>query len=98
MIEEIYKVVREIPNGKVTTYGRLAKFLKIRSPRYVGKILHNNPNCNLTPCHRVVFADGKLSHSYAFGGIKKQKEKLKKEGVFFKKNNVDLTKSLFDKI
>lgn len=42
------------------------------------------------PCHGVVFADGSLSKNYAFGGLKKQKEKLEKEGVIFKGNKVNL--------
>ncbi len=86
---EVYKIVSKIPKGKVMTYGQIAKKLKI-SPRLVGSILHANKDPKNIPCHRVVFADGSLSKSYAFGGIAKQKEKLMKEEVKFIKGKVVL--------
>ncbi len=85
--EKIYNLVGKIPEGKVITYGAIAKIVGT-SPRAVGKILHNNKNPNGVPCHRVVFGDGSLSSSYAFGGIKKQKEKLTNEGLKFLNNRV----------
>lgn len=91
----IYTLIKKIPKSKVTTYGIIAKILKLKSPRIVGKILHQNKNPNKYPCHRVVFSDGKLSKSYAFGGLKAQKEKLVKEGITFLKNRVNLKKHLF---
>lgn len=89
----IYALVSQIPKGKVTTYGQIAKTLKLTSPRLVGRILHANTNPQQIPCHRVVFADGKLSVAYVFGGYRKQKEILIAEGVVFKGDKVDLTKS-----
>lgn len=77
------------------TYGQIAKILKINSARLVGQILHQNKKPKKIPCHRVVFGDGALSKSYAFGGIKKQTEKLKKENVTFIENKVNLKYSKF---
>jgi len=91
----VYRLVAKIPKGKVTTYGQIAKKLKMKSARLVGQILHNNSDPVKTPCHRVVFADGKLSKSYAFGGAKKQKEKLMNEGITFVKNKIDFKTFLY---
>lgn len=93
--DRIYQVVQKIPQGKVMTYGQIARIANVATPRVVGFALHVNPDSDLTPCHRVVFADGSLTPGYAFGGEDVQKEKLEKEGVKFLKNGkVDLSNSL----
>lgn len=79
----VYHLVSLIPKGKVLTYGKVAEILSIKSPRLIGRILHQNKNPKKVPCHRVVFADGALSKSYAFGGLKGQYLRLKNEGVEF---------------
>lgn len=91
----VFEVLKQIPKGKVITYGQIAKYLKIKSPRLVGRILHKNKDSKNIPCHRVVFTDGSLSNSYAFGGEKKQRERLKNEGVRFVDNKIDLEKYRF---
>lgn len=91
--EKVHTFVQKIPKGKVATYGQLAKLAgNAHAARAVGNIMKNNPDMNTTPCHRVVASDGKLT-GYAFGGIFAKKAKLKKEGVHFFGNRVDLTKS-----
>lgn len=47
----------------------------------VGKVLHNNPDPTTIKCHRVVYKDGSLSQNFAFGGISKQAELLRSQGV-----------------
>lgn len=95
--EKVYKVVSKIPKGKVLTYKKVAQLSKIKNPRVVGFALHVNKDPSLVPCHRVVSATGKLT-GYAFGGIKKKKEILEKEGVGFLANDiVDLKNYLFKK-
>jgi methylated-DNA-protein-cysteine methyltransferase related protein len=94
-IEKVFEVVRMIPAGKVTTYGSIALYLGLQSPRMVGKALHQNPDNDRTPCHRVVFADGSLAPAFAFGGHKAQREKLTSEGVEFVGNKVNLKKCLW---
>ncbi len=84
----IYHFVSFIPKGKVTTYSQIDKILKLNSPRFVGQILHQNKNPKKNPCHRVVFTNGSLSKNYVFGGLKKQKEKLIKEGIKFENNQI----------
>ncbi|MEK7498090.1 MAG: MGMT family protein [Patescibacteria group bacterium] len=94
--EEVYKLVRKIPRGKVSTYGEIAKALGTRDARRIGHALHANPNGDITPCHRVVNKDGRVAQGYVFGGANVQKNKLLVEGVEFINNNcVNLTKSMY---
>lgn len=92
----VYKLVSLIPAGKVLTYGQIARFLEISTPRLVGKILHKNPSSADCPCHRVVFSDGSLAPEYAFGGEEVQRQKLNSEKVPFKGNKVDIKNASFD--
>ncbi|MBP9670583.1 MGMT family protein [Candidatus Woesebacteria bacterium] len=94
--DQVYELVRQVPEGKVTTYGDIAKALGTRDARRIGHALHANPSGDLTPCHRVVTKDGKLSESYAFGGSIEQYAKLQEEGIsFLDKTHVDLSNHLF---
>jgi len=94
--DQVYKLVQQVPAGKVTTYGEIARALGTQDARRVGHALHANPSGDTTPCHRVVTKDGKLSESYAFGGSLEQYAKLKEEGVsFLDRTHVDLDKHLF---
>lgn len=86
----VYELVEKVPQGKVTTYGDIAKWLNFKTPRQVGWILHRNPSHSKTPCHRVVFSDGRLSGQFAFGGADAQRKWLESEGVVFKGEKVDL--------
>ena len=93
---QVYELTRQIPAGKVTTYGELARALGTRDARRVGQALHANPDGDLTPCHRVVAKDGRLAPHYAFGGSLEQYAKLVSEGVtFLDRDHVDLSRHLF---
>ena len=93
--DKVYEFVKNIPRGKVATYGQIALHLGNRNfARVVGNILHNNTDPEHIPCHRVVNAQGQLSRSYAFGGIEVQRRLLESEGVVFKNDQaVDLSVS-----
>lgn len=91
--ELVYDVVREIPRGKVMTYGDVAKKANLSNPRIVGNCLHHNPYPQSVPCHRVVNAQGRLAPAFAFGGPENQRVLLEEEGVIFSRENVDLTQS-----
>lgn len=95
MKDEIFKLVSTIPEGKVTTYGEIARALHISSPKVVGWSLHMNKDPKNIPCHRVVFKDGSLSKGYAFGGERVQKIKLEREGVGFREARVEMSKYLY---
>lgn len=89
---DVYEVLAQIPEGKVSTYGDIARALgHPGASRRVGRILNNNPNPITVPCHRVIMSDGSIG-GYAFGKVRK-KELLKKEGLcFIGDNAADFTK------
>ena len=78
--ERIYEAVKQIPCGKVATYGQVA--LMAGNPRWsrvVGYALHVNPAPGIIPCHRVVGANGSLT-GYA-GGLERKSWLLAHEDV-----------------
>jgi methylated-DNA-[protein]-cysteine S-methyltransferase len=79
---DVYDILVRIPEGKITTYGDIAKALgQPGASRAIGRILNKNPNPVVVPCHRVVMSDGSIG-GYAFGRARK-KELLAKEGLRF---------------
>ena len=85
--KRVYEVVKEIPPGKVLTYGEVAK--KIGYPkawRAVGNVLNKNPDPKKIPCHRVIRSNGEM------GGYKSDQRRkialLKKEGLTIKNGKV----------
>ncbi len=91
--ELIYDVVKQIPKGKVATYGQVAALAgNKRWARVVGYALHANPDPAHIPCHRVVNREGAVSEAFAFGGGNRQAELLRKEGVEVAEKKVDLEK------
>lgn len=96
LFKQVYAVVAQIPPGKVTTYGALAKILGTRDPRKIGWALHANKDENV-PCHRVVNKEGGVAPNFAFDGWKEQKRRLLAEGVnFVSEMQVDLKKHLWN--
>lgn len=84
----VFEVVKQIPRGKVSTYGQVARLIGApRSARFVGYALRANPkpgtNPESIPCHRVVFKDGRMASGFAFGGEDAQRRMLEEEGVLF---------------
>lgn len=93
--EQVYQVVKRIPRGSVTTYGDIARAIgHPRAARFVGYALHDNPDPgDVTPCHRVVFRDGRICEGFAFGGPDVQRELLLAEDVpFVDDMHVDLAR------
>lgn len=88
--EKIYKAVSEIPKGKVSSYGAIAKYVGLTNPRVVGYALHVNKDPDNVPCHRVVNKDGALAPGYAFGGLTIQRQLLEQEGVGFTGSKVKM--------
>lgn len=52
--DAVYKAIKKIPKGKVSTYGRVARHIGISNPKVVGYALHSNKTPDIVPCHRVV--------------------------------------------
>lgn len=80
--EDVYEVVRQIPPGRVTTYGAIARFLSLRAgARMVGWAMngcHARPD---VPAQRVVNRVGVLSGKHFFGTPTRMQELLEAEGV-----------------
>lgn len=95
--EIIYDIVRQIPKGRVATYGQIAAMAgNPRLSRVVGYALHVNPEPGVIPCHRVVNRFGQTSGSFAFGGSDMQRQLLEGEGIeFLRDGRVDLDRYLW---
>jgi O-6-methylguanine DNA methyltransferase len=92
----VYRLTSQIPRGKVSTYGALAKkLMQPKASRAIGMILSVNPHPIIVPCHRVVKSDGSLGGYTAPGGIKRKMELLNREGVEVRSGKVDLSRFLF---
>ena len=89
----VYDVVRQIPKGKVATYGQIAALLGFPGrARMVGHALAYAPDDPNLPCHRVVNASGRLAPNFV-----RQRSLLQAEAVTFRPNGaVDLTRHLWD--
>jgi len=96
---KVYEIVMNIPFGKVTTYGHIAKAIGARSSsRIVGYAL-NNIELNerkSVPCHRVVNRNGDLSGKMHFETPTAMREALEEEGVEFDGERVNLKKHLWE--
>ncbi len=91
----VYKLLKKIPKGRVTTYGNIAEALGNRkAARLIGKILHNNPNPITVPCHRVIKSDGMLG-GYFYGQNRKQ-EILNQEGLVFQNQKIKNIHAILD--
>ena len=67
--ERVYEVVRQIPFGKVTTYGSIAQYLgAAKSARTVGYAMNASHNMEHIPAHRVVNRKGLLTGKHHFDG------------------------------
>ena len=85
--QKIYKKLLEVPKGKITTYGELAKSVWLKNgQRSVGKIMNKNPYPVIIPCHRVVMSTGKIG-GYAYGLDVKTKM-LADEGIKIKNDKI----------
>ena len=86
--QRCYELLKLIPEGKVTTYGEMARALDTKAWRAVGSAMAKNKNLFVIPCHRVVRSDGTVGQ-YALGEEKKS-ELLESEGVTVTDGKVDL--------
>ena len=96
--ELVYEVARQIPRGKVTSYGAIASCLGTKlSARMVGWAMNSAGSVRpKVPAHRVVNRKGMLSGKHHFGG-KKMQELLEKEGIKIKDDMVqDFEKKFWD--
>lgn len=97
-LERVYAVVRQIPPGRVTTYGRISRAVgAARSARMVGWALHRCPPDVSDVAHRVVNRNGELTGGWAWGHPAIMRALLEDEGVtFVDEFQVDLARHLWD--
>lgn len=94
---KVKQVVMCIPQGKVTTYGAIGKFLGLRSSaRMVGWALNSFAGNINIPCRRVVNRNGELSGKMHFENPFIMEERLKAEGVSFNGEKVNLAECFWD--
>jgi methylated-DNA-[protein]-cysteine S-methyltransferase len=77
--QKVWALTARIPEGKVTTYGHIARHLGTHAYRAVGMAMNRNPYAPAVPCHRVVGSQGSLT-GFA-GGLPKKKAMLAAEHV-----------------
>lgn len=80
--QRVYAVCRHIPEGKVCSYGAIAKFLgAASSSRLVGYAMNKSLSADGVPAHRVVNRLGMLTGKHFFGGSTLMEDLLRNEGV-----------------
>ncbi len=91
-VDLIHDLVRQVPKGRVTSYGAVAKVLGVPNPRMVGHAMSTlDSNGKSVPAHRVVNSAGRLSGDHQDG----RRKLLEKEGVVLKGNKIVDFKTLF---
>lgn len=87
--ERVYAVVRQIPYGKVTSYGAIAKVLgAVRSARMVGWAMNAAHGLDDVPAHRVVNRKGLLTGKHHFDGTNLMQQLLENEGIKVVNNQI----------
>ena len=98
--ETVWLIVKQIPKGRVSTYGQIASMIpplsqvtpdehRRLSPRWVGTAMRNVPDGQAIPWQRVINSQGKISLSGSSGV--RQRQLLEAEGIpFDEKGRVDL--------
>ena len=96
--QKVYDVAREIPFGRVTSYGAIAKYLgAARSARMVGWAMNASHLMDDVPAHRVVNRQGLLTGKHHFDGINLMQQLLESEGVKIVDNQIqNLEKHFWD--
>jgi methylated-DNA-protein-cysteine methyltransferase-like protein len=87
--EKVYAIARQIPFGKVTSYGAIAKALgTARSARMVGWAMNASHNLDDVPAHRVVNRKGLLTGKLHFDGTNLMQQLLENEGIVVVENQI----------
>jgi methylated-DNA-protein-cysteine methyltransferase-like protein len=95
LFPRIKKLVSLIPEGKVATYGEVARAAGIKDARKVGWAIYGNQDLSI-PCHRVVNKEGFLAEKFSLGGWEEQRLRLEMDGIkFSEEKRVDLSIYLF---
>jgi methylated-DNA-protein-cysteine methyltransferase related protein len=95
--EPVYRVVKQIPRGRVLPYGALAKILRLPGgARSAGRAMAATPSGKGIPWHRVVGAGGKLLIREPYASL--QKKLLESEGIEVIESRVNLKRHLWSPV
>ena len=93
--ERCYEIARQIPFGRVTSYGAIAKHLgALKTARMVGYAMTASHGKDV-PAHRVVNRNGFLTGKHHFEGINLMEQLLESEGIVVKNNQIQNFKTIF---
>jgi methylated-DNA-protein-cysteine methyltransferase-like protein len=94
--DKVYTVARQIPEGRITSYGAIARYLGTgKSARIVGWAMNASHGMDDIPAHRVVNSKGILTGKHHFQGINLMQQLLENEGAIIKDNQIVNFKELF---
>ena len=94
--EKVYQVARQIPYGRVTSYGAIANYLGMpRSARMVGWAMNASKNDDSVPAHRVVNQNGLLTGKHHFEGTNLMAQLLENENIKVRDNEIVNFKSIY---
>ncbi|MFT6749637.1 MAG: methylated-DNA-protein-cysteine methyltransferase-like protein [Flavobacterium sp.] len=94
--ERVYQVVKQIPYGKVTSYGAIAKAIgSAQSSRMVGWAMNASHKNSEIPAHRVVNRNGLLTGKHHFQGTNLMQQLLESEGIVVIENQIQDLKTHF---
>ncbi len=93
--EKVYQVARQVPYGKVTSYGAIAKYLGVaKSARIVGYAMNGSHGKDI-PAHRVVNRKGLLTGKHHFEGTNLMQQLLESEGIEVIDNQIQNLESVY---
>ncbi len=84
--QRVWHLTSQIPKGKLSTYGEIARALGTKAYRAVGNALNRNPHAPRVPCHRVVKSNGEVG-GFA-PGTRKKIAMLRTEGIEIKGSKI----------
>lgn len=95
--QKVYNIVRQIPKGRVTSYGSIARYLgSPQAARMVGYAMNNSHSQKtFVPAHRVVNRIGLLTGKHHFGHANTMKELLECEGAIIINDKIENFNSIF---
>ncbi len=87
----ILAVIRDIPKGRVATYGQVAALAGVpRGARQVGSVLRGLPDGQPVPWFRVICAGGRIAFPPDTAQFAEQRKRLEKEGIAMRAGRIDL--------
>ena len=94
--DRVYAVAKQIPYGRVTSYGAIATYLgTAKSARMVGWAMNASHGNDEIPAHRVVNKKGLLTGKHHFDGTNLMQQLLESEGIIVIKNQIQNFENVF---